>query len=120
MIMRQRRRRPSPYPQQPATDTADLSAAIREFEAALPGWWWSVCVCSVSRDASCAPDRAGPDAALLDLDQFDAGFHRDDKRPNATLASSLREVMCQALAAKRKVAGPTNERLDARSKSSED
>ena len=117
MTVYPRHRRPSPDPQQPATDTADLSAAIREFEAALPGWWWSVCVCSVSRDASCAPDRAGPDAALLDLDQFDAGFHRDDKRPNATLANSLREVMRQALAAKQKVIGPTNKRPHARSKS---
>ena len=85
---------------QPITDTDDLSVAIKEFEAALPGWWWSVCVRSVSRDASCAPDVNGPDAPLLDLEDrtFDNGFHCDD--PAGTLASSLRHVMRQALAAK--------------------
>lgn len=83
---------------QPATDTAHLSSAIAEFEAALPGWWWSVCVCSLTRDASCGPDIAGPDAALLNIKVFDDGFHCDDD--NGTLASSLRNVMEQALKAK--------------------
>jgi hypothetical protein len=71
---------------------------IREFEAALPGWWWSICVCSVSRDASCGPDVAGPDADLLEDRTFDRGFHCDDR--NGTLASSLRDVMAQALDAR--------------------
>lgn len=85
-------------PPQPVTDTDDLSSAIREFEAALPGWWWSVCVCSLTRDSSCGPDMAGPDAHLLTREEFDHGFHCDDD--GGTLASSLREVMRQALAAK--------------------
>jgi hypothetical protein len=59
---------------QPKTDTDAVGAAIREFEAALPGWWWSICVCSVSRDASCAPDIAGPDADLLQERTFDEGL----------------------------------------------
>jgi hypothetical protein len=29
---------------QPKTDADDVSAAIEQFEAALPGWWWSICV----------------------------------------------------------------------------
>ena len=86
------------HAQQPVTDTDDLSAAIREFEATLPGWWWSVCVCSLTRDASCGPEVAGPDAALLNQNLFDNGFHCDD--PDGTLASSLRDVMRQGLEAK--------------------
>lgn len=86
---------------QPATDTDTLSQAIKDFEAALPGWWWTVGVCSVSRDASCGPDRAGPDAELLELRTFDEGFHYDDRE--GTLASSLRYVMQQALDARKSV-----------------
>jgi hypothetical protein len=45
------------------TDANDLIAAIQEFEAALPGWWWSIGSCGLTRDASCGPPRAmcGPD-----------------------------------------------------------
>lgn len=82
----------------PPTDTQDLMAAICEFEAALPGWWWSVCVCSLTRDASCGPDVTGPDRGLLVWREFDEGFHCDDD--SGTLASSLRDVMRQALEAK--------------------
>lgn len=89
------------FSQQPPTNTDDLAAAIREFEALLPGWWWSVCVCSRTRDASCGPDVAGPDADLIESSAtkpedriFDSGFHCDD--PDGTLASSLRNVMFQA------------------------
>jgi hypothetical protein len=37
------------------TDGNDLFAAIQEFEAALPGWWWSIGSCGLTRDASCGP-----------------------------------------------------------------
>lgn len=83
------------------TNTHALSAAIQEFETALPGWWWSVGHCSLTRDASCGPDSAGPDANLLKLPEtriFDEGFHCDD--PDGTLASSLRQVMKLGLLAK--------------------
>lgn len=90
---------------QPTTDTDDLAAAISEFEANLPGWWWSIGHCSVSRDASCGPEMSGPDGALIEdravppEDRlFDRGFHCDDK--NGTLASSLRNVMHQAMEAR--------------------
>ena len=83
------------FSQQPTTDIDDLGAAISEFEAALPGWWWSVCVCSRTRDASCGPDAAGPDYDLLSLPEFDDGFHCDDEA--GTLASSLRHVMRRAM-----------------------
>lgn len=71
--------------------------AIEEFERRLPGWWWSIGICSVSADASCGPDIAGPDADLLDYESrvFDEGFDCDDR--NGTLASSLCDVMKQAL-----------------------
>jgi len=83
-----------------AASLADLQAAIIEFEKALPGWWYSLGICSVSRDASCAPDIAGPDADLLEIRKFDCGFHCDDRRPHSTMADALRNVMAQALEAK--------------------
>lgn len=82
----------------PVVDTCDLSAAIKEFEEALPGWWFSLGACSVSRHASCGPDMKGVDAGLLENKQFDEGFHCDDA--DGSLASSLRDVMRQALAAR--------------------
>lgn len=88
------------FPQQPLTDTADLSKTIMEFETALPGWWWSICVCSRTRDASCGPDLAGPDYLLLSNAVFDAGFHA---AVDGTLAEALRDVMAQALHAKSEV-----------------
>lgn len=87
----------------PVVDTDDLSAAIQEFEAALPGWWFSLGACSVSRDASCGPDRRGMDAKLLEERQFDDGFHCDDA--DGSLASSLRDVMRQALIARKEHIG---------------
>ena len=86
---------------QPTTDTGDLAKSVAEFETALPGWWWTVGVCSVSRDASCGPDRNGPDARLLNLPLFDEGFHHDDCE--GTVANSLRIVMTEALKAKKRV-----------------
>lgn len=80
------------------TDALDLAEAIRLFELRLPGWWWSVGACSVSRDASCDPDRNGPDAHLLEIKEFDEGFHHDDLRGD--VAGSLRIVMNKALEAK--------------------
>jgi hypothetical protein len=79
----------------------DLAAAIAEFKAALPGWWYSVCECQVSCDASCAPTRDSPDIALVEHgNSFDGGFHADLAQPS-TLAEALRDVMRQALEAKR-------------------
>ena len=89
------------------TDGDELVAAIKEFETVLPGWWWSLGYCSVSRDASCGPPRAscGPDYSNPDIDRlelriFDKGFHYDDVAPRSTVAGSLRNVMRQALAAR--------------------
>ena len=67
----------------------------------LPGWWYTLGICSVSRDASCGPDIAGPDATLAQqVRKFDAGFHCDDHHPDSTMAGALRNVMTQALEAK--------------------
>lgn len=77
----------------------DLSEAMTEFRAALPGWWFSLGECSVSADASCGPDRCGVDAYLLKQLLFDGGFHADLDQP-ATLAEALRDVTQQALVAK--------------------
>lgn len=81
-----------------ATSQGDLSAAIAEFKAALPGWWYSVCECQVSCDASCAPTTESEHINLIQVsgDRFDAGFHVDIPQPS-TLAEALRNVMQQAL-----------------------
>lgn len=82
----------------PATD---LEAAIAEFKAKLPGWWYSICECQVSCDATCAPTSESPDIALIRQagDNFDAGFDADLRQPSS-LAEALRDVMQQALTAK--------------------
>ena len=86
------------------TDGNDLIAAIQEFEAALPGWWWSIGSCGLTRDASCGPDCWSGDADPSELKLFDNGFHCDDR--NGTVASSLRNVMHQALEAKARASDP--------------
>lgn len=79
------------------SEPTGLEAAIIEFKAKLPGWWYSVCECQVSADASCAPTRESEDIKLVDSDdRFDAGFHVDLPQP-ATLADALRHVMNEAL-----------------------
>lgn len=76
-----------------------LEAAIVEFKAALPGWWFSVGECQVSADASCGPTRESPHIKLIPEDRrFDDGFHADLEQP-ATMADALRDVMGQALGA---------------------
>jgi hypothetical protein len=80
------------------TDTRDFARAVAEFEAALPGFWWSVGQCSVGAHASCAVDGRGSQAALLDDvkggEPLDAGFHCDTR--GGTPAEALRDVMRQA------------------------
>lgn len=81
-----------------------LEAAIIEFKTALPGWWFSVCECQVSCDASCAPTTESPDVDLIERDRaFDSGFHADLPQPS-TLAEALRDVMQQALASRERLA----------------
>ena len=76
-----------------------LEATIAEFKQRLPGWWFSICECQVSCDASCAPTRESLHIALAEIgNQFDAGFHADLPQPS-TLADALRNVMEQALEA---------------------
>lgn len=80
-----------------------LEAAIIEFKTNLPGWWFSVCECQVSCDASCAPTTESPDVEMIAQDRtFDSGFHADLPQPS-TLAEALRDVMRQALASKEKL-----------------
>lgn len=80
-------------------DFADLSAAIDRMRRELPGWWWSIGSCHVSSDASCGPDRYGTDAGLLELREFDDGFHVDLRHPS-TCAEALNYVIDLGIAAK--------------------
>lgn len=81
------------------TDVEDFAKAVSEFEAALPGFWWSVGQCSVGAHASCSVDGVGAQAALLNGvkagEPLDSGFHCDTTR--GTPAEALRDVMAQAL-----------------------
>jgi hypothetical protein len=79
--------------------TGDLVSAIEPFHTMLPGWWFSVGSCHVSADASCSPDSAGCDAALLKHSFFDSGFDVD-LYPPATMADALRQVTSIAWAAR--------------------
>jgi len=81
------------------TDTADFAQAVAEFEAALPGFWWSVGQCSVGAHASCAVDGSGVQADLLDGVKhghpYDGGFHCDTI--GGSPSDALRHVMQEAL-----------------------
>lgn len=83
-------------PANPGSDTESLTAAIQEFEAALPGWWWGVCHCALTRDASCDPDFRVLGVDHLQVLAFDDGFHDDHE---GSLADALRSVLSQALEA---------------------
>jgi hypothetical protein len=82
------------------TDTEDFAYAIKEFEAALPGFWWSVGQCSVGAHASCAVDGNGVQADLLrgvkSGNPLDAAFDCDTV--GGSPAEALRDVMQQAIA----------------------
>lgn len=76
-----------------------LEAAIGQFKAELPGWWFTVGECQVSADASCGPTRESAHLALIPVDhRFDDGFHADLPQP-ARMADALRDVMRQAFEA---------------------
>lgn len=83
------------------TNTPSLSAAIEAFEANLPGWWFSVATCQVSRDASCGPTTAGRDAHLLSCRAFDGGFHADLRDADSQMADALGHVMSEAIEARK-------------------
>lgn len=80
-----------------------LEAAIADFKAALPGWYYMVCECQVSCDATVAPTTDTQDINLIrhSGDDFDAGFRVDLAQPS-TLAEALRSAMKLALEAKAK------------------
>ena len=101
----------------PADDIGDILVAIAEFKAALPGWWFTLGSCSLTRDASCGPDRARHSDTPRDratLVRFDAGFHCDDDTPGSTLADALRDVTRQAVEAQRDNAATTTNHGDPR------
>lgn len=79
---------------------ADLTAVIARVERELPGWWWSVGSCSISAHASIGPDLAGSDKHLLEIKEFDDGFHADLSRPS-TIAEALTQCIDEAVKARK-------------------
>jgi hypothetical protein len=71
-----------------------IEAAVFTFERLLPGWWYSVGDCSVSAHASCGPDRAWEDAALLEDRLFDNGFHADLNNGVLSRRRTPAEALC--------------------------
>jgi hypothetical protein len=84
-----------------------LQTIVRRLETELPGWWWSIGACSVSKHASIGPDMNGPDKALLEVKKFDDGFHADIHADNSC-AKALN--ICIELALKAKAAHIASER----------
>ena len=77
-----------------------LEAAILDFKLEFPGWYYSVCECQVSCDATIAPTTESEDINLIPRDcRFDDGFRVDLPQPS-TLAKALRWVMIDARTAK--------------------
>lgn len=87
-----------------SSDPSALASAVEAFERMLPGWWWTVGECSQTAHASCGPDRGGRDADLLEIPEFDGGFHCDAPQP-ARVADSLLIVMRQGLEARHRARG---------------
>jgi len=81
------------------TNTEKFAKAIQKFEELLPGWWWSVGMCTLGAHASCAIDGYSDKAELLNNvksgHQFDTGFHWDST--NELPHQALENVMNQAL-----------------------
>lgn len=89
------------------TDTADLGAAIAEFEKTLPEFWWTVGQCDLGAHASCGVDANGeqahllkhlptnPDGFMREDHPFDSGFHCDTVK--GTPSEAIRDVMRQAV-----------------------
>jgi hypothetical protein len=79
------------------TDSSELTAAIDDFEAEFPGFWWSVGQCSVGAHASCAVDGAGIQRHLLNGIEaghpYDDGFHCDTV--GGSPADALRNILDQ-------------------------
>lgn len=82
------------------SDVSDLPAAIERLRRELPGWYYRVCECQVSCDATIAPMADSPDADLIEHgNPFDVGFDCDLRQPS-TLAEALNGAIDAALAAR--------------------
>ena len=67
--------------------------ALDEFINKYPTWWYTIGVCDISRDFTCAPQAHSPESKYTKLDQdcpFNSGFMCDHK---GTLADAIHEVM---------------------------
>lgn len=71
---------------------ADLDA-LQQFRNLHPTWWYSIGVCDISRDFSCAPQSRSPEEPLIELDNaWNNGFHCDS---HGTLADAIQDVIQQ-------------------------
>ncbi len=69
--------------------SCDEKAVLALVRFVLPGWWWTVGLCSVSADSTLGPDVAGPDADLLTAEDrtFDDGFMHDVRKGHPCLST---------------------------------
>lgn len=84
----------------------ELTSAIARIERELPGWWWSVGACHVSSDATCGPDRYGPDAWMFEMidDELGEPIFDCDLRQPSTCGQSLNRAIDSGLVARKKYA----------------
>lgn len=79
-----------------------LDGAVERLKRELPGWWWRVCECQVSIEASVAPTVESPHIDLIENggDDFDEGFEACSVQPT-TPAEMLHAAIDMALEAVR-------------------
>lgn len=81
-------------------DLTGFAEAVDRLRRELPGWYYKVCECQVSCDATIAPLADSADADLIEHgNPFDVGFDCDLRQPS-TLAEALNGAIDDALAAR--------------------
>lgn len=67
--------------------------AISLFQQAYPNWWFTVGVCDLTRDFSCAPQETAKEIKHAQIGNiWDTGFHCDHK---GSVADAIVHVMKQ-------------------------
>ena len=71
---------------------ADINA-LYLFQIAYPTWWFTVGVCDLTRDFSCAPQETSPEIKYAQIgNQWDQGFHVDHR---GSISDAVLNVMKQ-------------------------
>ncbi len=90
------------------SDTAAVKAAVipqkalAEFVSKYPTWWYTIGICDLTRDFTCAPQSHSPEAKYIQSgNEFDGGFSCDHY---GTIDDAIYDVMAQIDEALRAIA----------------